>query len=82
MDENTGEIKLYTAEDIMREIQRSGGKLPPVSEKPDLVKLQKAVPHLNWLKRLPKKNCKRCHGVGHEGRNLTTGKFVPCRCTL
>lgn len=29
---------------------------------------------------VPKKGCKRCHGRGVEGLNLTTGKSEMCRC--
>ena len=26
-------------------------------------------------------HCRRCHGVGHRGRNVLLGCLVPCRCT-
>lgn len=29
----------------------------------------------------PDPNCPKCYGRGHNGRNITTGKYVPCSCT-
>jgi len=29
---------------------------------------------------IPKKNCHRCHGRGHIGKNIETGLYVPCLC--
>ena len=29
----------------------------------------------------PDPKCKKCYGVGHTGRNILTGLFVPCVCT-
>lgn len=25
-------------------------------------------------------SCKKCYGRGYIGKNLTTGKLVPCKC--
>lgn len=33
-----------------------------------------------FAKTQPKSNCKRCHGRGTVGRNVTTGKRVVCSC--
>lgn len=33
------------------------------------------------LGRAPRRNCKRCYGRGHLGRNVDTGKYLPCPCT-
>jgi hypothetical protein len=30
--------------------------------------------------RQPKKNCRHCQGRGHMGKNLITGRYVPCYC--
>ena len=32
------------------------------------------------LKGQPKKNCKKCYGVGHLGRDVNTHKFILCPC--
>lgn len=32
------------------------------------------------LKGMPKKSCRKCHGLGHLGRDVTSGQFTPCRC--
>ncbi len=29
---------------------------------------------------LPSKSCKKCHGVGHLGRNVLTDRYLPCVC--
>lgn len=29
---------------------------------------------------MPKANCKKCHGRGFEGMNLSMGKPQPCTC--
>ncbi len=41
----------------------------------------KAAGFNHILENEPNPNCKRCHGVGHTGKNLTTGKYVVCKCT-
>lgn len=28
----------------------------------------------------PNPGCRRCHGRGYTGRNLTTGNVIQCRC--
>lgn len=28
----------------------------------------------------PKPSCRKCYGRGHVGRNIRTGKHVPCAC--
>ena len=33
------------------------------------------------LDKLPRHSCKRCHGRGHSGRNVQTGKLIVCSCT-
>ena len=35
-----------------------------------------------WLKlgKRPNPGCSRCHGRGYTGRNVTTGKYILCRC--
>jgi len=43
--------------------------------------IQKYLSHVKPLKRLPGKKCNHCYGVGHLGKDLTTGKFIPCSCT-
>lgn len=45
--------------------------------------LQKAIASGNWeaLDKAPNPNCKRCHGRGHLGYNVTYKKYVPCKCT-
>lgn len=45
--------------------------------------LKLAMQSGNWeqLGRKPKPNCRFCHGQGHNGYNLSLGKYVPCRCT-
>lgn len=32
------------------------------------------------LERRPNPGCKRCHGRGHLGRDVTTDQYVLCRC--
>jgi hypothetical protein len=32
------------------------------------------------IARQPKKNCRHCQGRGHMGKNLITGRYVPCYC--
>ncbi len=39
------------------------------------------LPDIKPLKSLPDRKCKKCYGLGHTGKNLTTGKYVPCSCT-
>jgi len=29
---------------------------------------------------IPKKNCKKCYGVGHKGLNKITGRYLLCSC--
>ena len=88
MDENTGEVKVITQQDIAREIQRAkaediakGIKFhdPRKMNADDF--MRKFMPQMIPVKRLPKKNCKICHGSGNLGRNVLTNKFVPCPCT-
>ncbi len=43
--------------------------------------MAKFLPDMVSLKGLPDPNCNSCYGRGHLGKNLTTGKFVPCSCT-
>jgi hypothetical protein len=33
------------------------------------------------LEKKPNPNCKICYGVGHTGKDLKTGKYLPCKCT-
>ena len=44
--------------------------------------LQEAILTGNWipLGKAPKPSCKKCYGRGHVGRNVDTGKYVPCSC--
>ncbi len=94
MDENTGEITTYSPEDIKRLMAEAksvpGTKRliartetsrprPPFPDVDDFFKT--FMPEQIPLKRLPVKGCKKCYGVGHRGKNLTTGKYVPCSCT-
>ncbi len=32
------------------------------------------------LKGKPKKNCKRCYGLGHLGKDTVTNKYILCPC--
>lgn len=32
------------------------------------------------FEKMPKSNCKKCHGRGNIGRNVSTGTVVPCSC--
>lgn len=45
--------------------------------------LQKALAEQNWIEldAKPDKNCKICHGRGHNGYNITLKQYVPCICT-
>lgn len=43
--------------------------------------MAKFLPDIKPLKNLPDPKCKRCYGLGNLGKNLTTGKYVPCSCT-
>jgi hypothetical protein len=95
MDTNTGEIKVFTPEQVAAEIAKAKGlQLPIKPDESGAIKrdpneqrmstdeiMGKFFPTFVPLKRLPKKNCKRCHGLGNLGKNLTTGKYVPCSCT-
>lgn len=48
----------------------------------DAEELSKAIASGDWVKldKMPNPKCTRCYGLGHTGRNLNTGKYVPCRC--
>jgi hypothetical protein len=35
---------------------------------------------IEQIARQPKKNCRHCYGRGHMGKNLVTGRYVPCYC--
>lgn len=92
MDTNTGQI--LTPDEIQRELQKAmlltGKQLDltrEIKDRRDEPKMTademmaKFMPDHVPLKRLPDPNCKKCYGVGHKGKNLSTGKYVPCRCT-
>ncbi len=92
MDTTTG--KILTRAEMHRELRKvmkQTGKEADLAQtikadngqKADVDKFMAAfMPDHVPLRKLPNKNCKGCHGVGYAGRNLATGKFVPCRCTL
>ena len=44
--------------------------------------LAKAQMDGRWVElgRRPNPGCKRCHGRGHLGRDVTTNEYVPCKC--
>jgi hypothetical protein len=46
----------------------------PVEEGKKLNKYEIPVSHP------PKTNCKKCHGRGHVGHNITVGYYVMCQC--
>jgi len=33
-----------------------------------------------YIGKLPKENCKKCYGTGLVGREITTNKYIPCKC--
>jgi hypothetical protein len=35
---------------------------------------------IEQVARQPKKNCRHCQGRGYMGKNLITGRYVPCYC--
>lgn len=43
---------------------------------------QEAMKTGNWVRvgRKPKASCSKCYGRGHVGRNVDTGKYMPCSC--
>lgn len=75
MDADTGEI--IKIDD--KELEKWFGKNAVVSSADMLKAMERR--NLIPLKRLPLKNCKRCHGVGNLGRNVLTNMYVPCPCT-
>ncbi len=92
MDTNTGQI--LTPDKVKEELEKAmlqtGKELDLAREiKADPAEakmtadqmMAKFMPDHVPLKRLPTKACKRCYGVGHLGKNLTTNKYVPCSCT-
>lgn len=84
MDTNTG--KIYTAKELAREMELAKALTEPVAkEAPQEMSIDemmaKFMPDYVPLKSLPDKNCKKCYGQGHTGRNVVTGKFIPCSCT-
>lgn len=78
MDTNTGEIRTFTPEEVAAQIAKVDLRIPGLSEDELMRKL---FPNHTPLKKLPDKNCRKCFGVGHRGKNLSTGKYVPCSCT-
>lgn len=86
MDTDTG--KIYTEKEMKRELVASGGLVERASpgardvfDSDVIGQFQEDWPNMTPLKRLPKKKCKKCYGVGHRGRDTITNKFVPCVCT-
>ena len=69
MDTGTGKIITFESEeDLNKELERRNADV--------------TVAPLRKLKRLPKRNCKWCHGKGNIGLNLLTNEYVPCKCVL
>lgn len=46
-----------------------------------LVQPQPQLERLIPLRREPRKDCPRCHGRGHQGREVLTRKYIVCPCT-
>lgn len=57
----------------------STGEIREFSERDEL---EAAIRSGTWVElgKMPKKNCRFCHGLGHLGLNVSTGKNQPCRC--
>ncbi len=92
MDTNTGQI--LTPDQIKNQLEKamlSTGKeldlareIKAPRDEPKMTAdemLAKFMPGVVPLSRLPDPKCRKCYGVGHRGKNLTTGKYVPCCCT-
>lgn len=92
MDTSTGQI--LTPDQIKNELEKAmlltGKELDLAREiKTDPAEtkmtademMAKFMPDVVPLKRLPDPKCRKCYGVGHRGKNLSTGKYVPCNCT-
>ena len=30
----------------------------------------------------PKQKCRRCRGIGHLGKNITTNQYIICQCVV
>lgn len=56
----------------------SGSPIPGMSMEEAMAKF---LPDVKPLKKLPDPKCNHCYGLGNLGKNLTTGKYVPCSCT-
>ena len=66
MDQDTGEIKTFATKAALDAEQASR----IVEGKKPLIELDQH----------PDPKCKKCYGRGHVGKDLKTGKMIPCRC--
>ena len=73
MDRETGAIREFSE----AEIEKMVGSLPA-----NAADLLKAMDEHGFIPvaGFSDSDCKKCHGLGHLGRNLTTHHYVPCTC--
>jgi hypothetical protein len=85
MDTNTGELVRVVgteAEKAALQAAETTEKVMTQGEVATENALRKAdgKGEIEPIARQPKKNCRHCHGRGHMGKNLITGRYVPCYC--